>query len=94
MTTLDDFVRDIPKPVGLIKADVEGMGLELVEGSLETIKKDLPILSLCIYHNKEEFFGIYELLKSLDLNYEFKLESLCAPWKNNELTLLALPKLA
>lgn len=94
LTTLDDFARDIPRPVGLIKADVEGMGLDLVEGSLETIKKDLPILSLCIYHNKEEFFGIYELLKSLDLNYEFKLESFCAPWKNNELTLLALPKLA
>ncbi len=93
LTTLDDFVRESTRPIGFIKADVEGMGLDLLKGAMETLKRDRPILSLSIYHNKEEFFGIYELLKSIDLGYQFKIVSLCAPWENNELTLLALPNL-
>ena len=94
LTTLDNFTQNLARPVGLIKADVEGMGLDLLKGAIETVKRDLPILSLCIYHNTEEFIGIYELLTSLDLNYEYKIVSHGLPWQNVELTLLALPRIS
>jgi|BioPla2DNA2_1021312.scaffolds.fasta_scaffold11182_2 FkbM family methyltransferase len=94
LITLDDFVKEnkLP-PVGLIKADVEGMGLALLKGALETIKRDKPVLSLCIYHNKEEFLGTYDLLRNQNLPYDYKVVSLCMPWENNELVLLGLPRL-
>lgn len=95
LVTLDEFVQENrAQPVGLIKADVEGMGLDLLKGAIETIKRDRPILSLCIYHNKEEFMGTYDLLRSLKLPYRYKAASFCLPWENNELVLLAFPILS
>ena len=95
LTPLDEFVRDNGSPpVGLIKADVEGMGLDLLKGAIETIKRDKPVLSLCIYHNKEEFLGTYDLLRSLELPYRYKVASFCLPWENCELVLLAFPVLS
>ena len=92
LVSLDEFIKDNGSPrVGLIKADVEGMGLELLRGALDTIRRDLPVLSLCIYHNREEFLGTYDLLRSLDLPYSYRIESFCMPWENNELTLIAYP---
>lgn len=92
MVPLDQYVREQRLgPVGLIKADVEGMGLELLKGALETIRRDRPILSLCIYHNREEFLGTYDMLRSLNLPYSYKVVSYCLPWQNNELVLLAHP---
>lgn len=77
--------------VGFIKADLEGMGLDMLKGAEKTIKRDMPVLSLSIYHNPEEFFGIYEMLKFWNLDYTCRIESLCPPWENHELTLLAFP---
>jgi FkbM family methyltransferase len=94
LVTLDQYVREQGLgAVGLIKADVEGMGLELLKGALETIRRDRPVLSLCIYHNREEFLGTYELLRSQNLPYDFKVASFCLPWENSELVLLGLPRL-
>jgi FkbM family methyltransferase len=91
LTTLDNVSKQRNITVGLIKADLEGMGLDMIQGALDTITRDKPVLSLGIYHNAEEFFEIYELLRSLDLGYQFQLRLLCAPWKNTDLTLMAFP---
>lgn len=75
MITLDDFVRQNIKEskIGFIKADVEGMGLKMAAGMEEVLKRDRPVLSLAIYHNPDEFFGIKPYLESLNLNYRFSL---------------------
>lgn len=92
LVPLDKYVRDERIDcVGMIKADVEGMGLDLLKGALETIRRDRPILSLCIYHNREELLGTYELLRQQNLPYKFQIKSLCLPWENTELVLLAFP---
>lgn len=88
--TIDQLFLDSEDKIGLIKADVEGMGLELVKGAEKIIKRDLPVLSLSIYHNEEELLGIYSYLKSLDLEYEYHVVALRDPAM--ELTLLAFPK--
>lgn len=96
LVTLDEYLQKHSPEAkcGFIKADLEGMGLAMLRGALGTIRRDRPVLSLSIYHNQEEFWGIYDLLRSLDLGYEFKIEQQCAPWENHELTLIAVPKLS
>lgn len=90
LTTVDRFVAERNLTVGLIKADLEGMGLKMLKGAVKTIQKDRPVLSLAMYHNKEEFFGLYEFLKSLNLNYRFMIQPCRIPVF--ELTLLAYPE--
>ena len=75
--------------IGLIKADLEGMGLQMVKGALETIKRDRPVLLLGIYHNADEFTGIYALLKDELQGYHYQVEALSSFY---EITLLAWPE--
>lgn len=73
ITTIDSLALQHNFQLGLIKADIEGMGLKMLHGARETIRRDRPVLLLSIYHNREEFFGQYEFLKSLNLNYSFRI---------------------
>lgn len=90
LTTIDAFAAERGLRVGLIKADIEGMGLELLKGALETIRRDRPILSLAMYHCPDEFFGQYELLASLGLGYTLRVVDL-TPATPGEITLLGSP---
>ena len=89
--TLDEISATYSTPFGVLKADIEGMGLNLVKGAEQTIRRDRPLLSLSIYHNADEFAGIYQLLKSWDIDYHFELKSFSphVPWM--ELSLFGYP---
>ena len=80
-----------PTRIGLIKADLEGMGLSMLRGAVQTIQRDKPVLSLSIYHNTDELLNTYSFVRDLGLPYQYKILSLCPPWENHELTLLAWP---
>lgn len=71
VNTLDDYVTANTLDVGLIKVDVEGSEQEVLEGALETIRTQKPILLLSIYHHYEQFFGIKPYLENLNLGYAF-----------------------
>lgn len=91
VTTLDKFAADRNlSAVGLIKADVEGMGLELLKGAINTIRRDRPVLSLAAYHSVDELLGQYEFLSSSLENYHFELRDL-PPGSSFEITLLGIP---
>ena len=76
----------------LIKADIEGMGLAMVRGAEEVIRKNRPVLSLSIYHNREELFGIYQTLREWKLDYHCMVRMLAWPLPGfAELSLLAWP---
>ena len=92
LITLDNFTEKNQLNVGLIKADLEGMGLEMLKGAHETILKYRPVLSLSIYHNQEEFFGTYPLLKEWKLNYHFHVRALSFPFNIAEITLIGVPE--
>lgn len=80
-----------PTRIGLIKADLEGMGMSMLRGAVQTIKRDKPVLALSFYHNSDEFLNTYPFVKGLGLPYTYKVLSLSPPWSNYELTLLAYP---
>ena len=87
--TIDGFLKQHPcSKIRLIKADLEGMGLKMLKGAVETIKKNRPVLLIAIYHNQEEFMGVYKFLKENLQNYCFKVESLAGL---SEITLIAWP---
>ena len=90
ITTLDNFcMKKTLSNIKLIKADVEGMGLDLLLGAQETIRRNRPVLSLSLYHNQKEMFGIYRTLKEWSLGYHFIVRNLTL-W--GETTLIAWPE--
>ncbi len=91
ITTIDNYLKNNPIKVGMIKADIEGAGLALVKGGMETIKKDRPLISIAVYHSADEFLGIPKLFKEMNLKYKFILR--CQTHSNilGEIVLLGLP---
>lgn len=90
ITTLDKFCSDRKiSNIRLIKADVEGMGLDMLLGSEKTIRKNRPVLNLSIYHNRDELLKIYKTLYEWQLDYQFMIRNLSLV---TELTLIAWPK--
>ncbi|MEI0604463.1 FkbM family methyltransferase [Brachyspira alvinipulli] len=73
MITLDKFVEEKNIKVGLIKTDLEGFEQKFLEGAVNTIKKQKPILMISIYHNYDDFFNIKPLIESWNLGYKFKI---------------------
>jgi len=81
VTTVDDFAKEhkIPR-VGLIKLDVEGFEMNVVQGATETIKRDKPILLISIYHTPTDFFKIKPMLENLNLGYRFLIRKTNPFW--------------
>jgi FkbM family methyltransferase len=71
MDTLDNYVRQNKLEVGLIKTDLEGYEWNFLQGALETIKSQRPILLISIYHSYDDFYKIKPFIESLNLGYKF-----------------------
>ncbi|OYT87377.1 MAG: hypothetical protein CFE43_21820, partial [Burkholderiales bacterium PBB3] len=69
--TLDIVSLDsltLPGRVGMLKIDVEGMELDVIEGAAELLRRDRPILYIeCI--TEAQFRTISRVLKEADLSY-------------------------
>ena len=89
-TTVDDVISGMKDPVGLIKADIEGMALKMILGARQTILRDRPILTIAVYHCPDEMFGIPEVIQSWGLKYIYRYEFL-EPELYREMTLIAYP---
>lgn len=72
-TTVDRFVEENNLKVGYITIDVEGAERDLLDGALNTITTQRPILTISIYHKVTDFFEIIPWIADLDLNYEFRV---------------------
>lgn len=70
ITTIDILCVD--KKVGFIKLDVEGFEYKALEGAIETIKRDHPILAVSIYHKREDIIDIPRLILDIRDDYEFR----------------------
>ena len=89
---LDDISKDYTNLFGVLKADIEGMGTAFLRGAEYTIRRDRPLLSLAIYHNEDEFTGVYQTLKSWDLGYHIEIKSFNPVTPHSEVTLFAYPE--
>ena len=76
MTTIDKFVTERKVDVGVVKIDIEGYEMEVLEGAKETIVDQKPVLLLGIYHNPKEFFESKQFVQELMPEYNFKFKIL------------------
>ncbi len=76
MTTIDEFVAERSLNVGVIKIDIEGFEMEVLEGAKKTIIEQKPVLLLGIYHNPREFFETKQLVQEFRPEYNFKFKIL------------------
>lgn len=72
-TTIDTFVSENNLNVGYITIDVEGAELDLLNGAINTIKTQKPILVISLYHKASDFFEIIPWVADLGLDYEFEI---------------------
>ena len=88
--TLDSVVP--PAPFGVLKADIEGMGLKFLKGAEATIRRDRPLLSLSIYHNEEEFSGIFRTIREWNIGYHCEIRQFSPLVMHGEYSLFAYPE--
>jgi FkbM family methyltransferase len=72
LVTVDEFVKEKGIVVGFIKADVEGSGLAVATGAIETLKRDRPVLAFACYHSFDEIFGVSKFLSEQLTDYHFE----------------------
>ncbi|MDY5684156.1 MAG: FkbM family methyltransferase [Treponema sp.] len=65
---IDDTFSD--KKIAFIKLDIEGYELECIIGAENIIKRDKPILAICIYHSIEDHWDIPLLIKKICPSYK------------------------
>ena len=54
-----------------IKMDIEGSEYNALCGAVNVIKKNRPILAICIYHSNEDMIRLIQWINDLKLNYSF-----------------------
>lgn len=90
--TIMDFGEE---RVTLVNADIEGNELALLHAIGERIKKDRPVLAICVYHLKEDLVEIPNYLQRIVGDYKYYLRK-HTPYiynfnRNHELVLYAIP---
>ncbi|GHT48154.1 hypothetical protein FACS1894102_0550 [Spirochaetia bacterium] len=68
---LDDYFKE--QRVSFIKADIESYELDMLHGAQNIIKRDKPLLAICIYHNASDMFTIAKFIKELEPSYKLKV---------------------
>lgn len=69
--SLDSYLNG--RKVTLLKADVEGMEMDLLHGARETILRHRPKLAICVYHYPTDIHEVAEYIRSLVPEYKFSL---------------------
>jgi FkbM family methyltransferase len=70
-TTIDKLCERYNFRPSLVKLDIEGAELDALHGAEETIKRDRPVLSVCLYHHPRDLWEIPAFLASVCEDYCF-----------------------
>lgn len=73
INTLDEWIKENPIEIGLIKVDIESAEQKFLQGAINTIKSQKPNMIIAIYHGAYDFFEIKPLIESWNLGYKFKI---------------------
>jgi len=76
-TTIDKYTD---KKVTFIKMDLEGWELTALKGSENHIKNDCPKLAIAVYHKPQDFYEIFEYVKSIQPKYKIYLRHYTQGW--------------
>ena len=55
--------------------DIEGAELSALHGAEKTIKRDKPVLAICVYHKREDLIAIPQYIKELVPEYKLYLRA-------------------
>ncbi len=69
--TLDSYLDG--RQASFVKADVEGMEMELLRGAQHTIRTCKPKMALCVYHYPSHLYEMAEYVRDLVPEYRFSL---------------------
>lgn len=61
--------------ITFLKMDIEGAELSALYGVEETIKRDKPVLAICVYHKREDLIVIPQYIKRLVPEYKLYLRA-------------------
>ena len=70
IVALDEFLTE---PYGFLKADIESFEYKMLLGAKESIRKNHPLLAICIYHNAVDFYSIPLLIKEILPEYKIAI---------------------
>ncbi len=95
--SIDDYFKN--EKITYINMDIEGAEVDVLESAKEVIRKNRPVLAVCVYHKKDDLLVIPALLDKLTTDYTFflrKYPSIMANYLDgyfelNELVLYAIP---
>ena len=88
-TTLDN---DIKEKIDIIKMDIEGYEEKAINGCINHIKNDNPILLISVYHNNEDLWKLPKMIYNINTNYNFYLNSHGSNVFPTEIVLVCIPK--
>jgi len=69
--TIDNIVQT--QRVDFIKLDIEGAEQDAIDGAKETIKREHPVLAICIYHKAEDWYKIPQKILAIRDDYKIYL---------------------
>ncbi len=69
---LDDYFKE--QKIDFLKADIESFEYDMLCGAEKIIRRDRPLLAICIYHNATDLYRILLWIKNLNLGYKFKVK--------------------
>lgn len=87
VVSIDEFIGK--KRCNFIKMDIEGSELQALRGGMNVIKRERPILAVCIYHSIKDYWEIPKFLMQELENYQYYVRHhalIC-----NETVLYAIP---
>lgn len=71
---IDDLIDSNDK-VTFIKMDIEGAELPALYGAEQIIKKNKPVLAICVYHKREDLITIPQFIKRIVPEYKLYLRA-------------------
>lgn len=93
-TNFDELLRG--EKLTLLNADIEGAELGLLEACKDVIKKDRPVITICVYHKKEDLIELPQYINKIVDDYKFYIRKYAAHYgnenRNKELVMYAVPK--
>ena len=72
---IDTIDNIVDLKVDMIKMDIEGAEADALLGAEHTIKRDKPILAICVYHKREDLITIPRIIRQICSEYKFYLRA-------------------
>lgn len=72
---IDNIIDENNDKITFIKMDIEGAELRALYGAEKVIKRDRPVLAVCVYHKREDLITIPQYIKKLVPDYKLFLRA-------------------